>query len=127
MTAKAIILVLWALFLVSPTAEAEKPSIYRTMVTIQVLCSGGGPELLMKELLDNYNEKPIHAMDLSSQSGSDMQMYITENRNNPSSTLLLHNRKGDKTCIFWSAEDYLRTIETESLPAKKPEGMKLES
>ena len=127
MTAKAIILVLWALFLVAPTAEAEKPTIYRNMVTIQVLCSGGGPELLMKELLDNYNEKPIHAMDLSSQSGSDMQMYITENRNNPSSTLLLHNIKGDKTCIFWTAEDYLRTIETESLPAKKPEGMKLES
>ena len=124
---KLILFVLWAALTFSPTAEAEKPTIYRNMVTIQVLCSSGGPELLMKKLLDDYNEKPVHAMDLSTQSGSDMQMYITENRNNPSSTLLLHNRKGDKTCIFWTAEDYLRTIETESLPAKKPEGMKLES
>ena len=123
---KAAIIILWALFSFVD-AKAEKPTIYRNMVTIQVLCSSGGPELLMKKLLDDYNEKPVHAMDLSSQSGTDMQMYITENRNNPSSTLLLHNRKGDKTCIFWTAEDYLRTIETESLPAKKPEGMKLES
>ena len=123
---KFFVLTVWlAMFL--PIAQAEKPTIYRNMVTIQVLCSSGGPELLMKKLLDDYNEKPVHAMDLSSQSGSDMQMYITENRNNPSSTLLLHNRKGDKTCIFWTAEDYLKTIETESLPAKKPEGMKLES
>jgi hypothetical protein len=123
---KFFVLTVWlAMFL--PIAQAEKPTIYRNMVTIQVLCSSGGPELLMKKLLDDYNEKPVHAMDLSTQSGSDMQMYITENRNNPSSTLLLHNRKGDKTCIFWTAEDYLKTIETESLPAKKPEGMKLES
>ena len=124
---KLILFVLWAALTFSPTAEAEKPTIYRNMVTIQVLCSSGGPELFMEKLLDDYNEKPVHAMDLSSQSGTDMQMYITENRNNPSSTLLLHNRKGDKTCIFWTAEDYLKTIETESLPAKKPEGMKLES
>jgi len=123
---KFFVLTMWlAMFL--PIAQAEKPTIYRNMVTIQVLCSSGGPELFMKKLLDDYNEKPVHAMDLSSQSGTDMQMYITENRNNPSSTLLLHNRKGDKTCIFWTAEDYLKTIETESLPAKKPEGMKLES
>jgi len=124
---KSILLIILAALAFSPAAAQEKPTIYRNMVTIQVLCSSGGPELLMKKLLDDYNEKPVHAMDLSTQSGSDMQMYITENRNNPSSTLLLHNRKGDKTCIFWTAEDYLKTIETESLPAKKPEGMKLES
>jgi hypothetical protein len=49
-------------------------------------------------------------------------MYITENKNNPTSTVLLHNQSLDKTCIFWSARDYIRTIETESLPAKTPEG-----
>ena len=53
-------------------------------------------------------------------SGQDYEMYITENKNNPSSTVLLHNQDVNKTCIFWSAKDYLRTIETESLPAKQP-------
>ena len=47
-------------------------------------------------------------------------MYITENKNNPTSTVLLHNKNVDKTCIFWSARDYLRTLEVESLPAKTP-------
>jgi len=28
----------------------------------------------------------------------------------------------NKTCIFWSAKDYLKTIEAESLPAKTPKG-----
>ena len=109
------------LLAISLTAQAEKPNIFRTVVTLQVLCSHGGPEQLIEQLLDDYNEKPVHAMDLSSQSGTNIQMYITENKNNPSSSLLLHNRKVDKTCIFWTAEDYLRTVETESLPAKKPE------
>ena len=59
-------------------------------------------------------------MNLSAPGKTNIQMYITENRSNPSSTLLLHNKEVNKTCIFWSAEDYLRTIETESLPAKKP-------
>ena len=124
---KSMLFIILAAIAFSPAAEAEKPNIFKAIVSLQVLCTFGGPEELMEELLEGYNEKPVHAMDLSTQSGSDMQMYITENRNNPSSTLLLHNRKGDKTCIFWTAEDYLRTIETESLPAKKPEGMKLES
>ena len=109
------------LLAISFTAQAEKPNIFRTVVTLQVLCSHGGPEQLIEQLLDDYNEKPVHAMDLSSQNGTNIQMYITENKNNPSSSLLLHNRKVDKTCIFWTAEDYLRTVETESLPAKKPD------
>jgi hypothetical protein len=74
----------------------------------------------MEELLEGYNEKPVHAMDISTTSGINIQMYITENKNNPTSTVLLHNQSVDKTCIFWSARDYLRTLETESLPAKTP-------
>jgi len=96
--------------------------VFKSVVSIQVLCSLGGPEILMKELLDNYNEKPVHAMDISTSSGLNIVMYITENRNNPSSTVLLHNNNVNKTCIFWSAKDYIRTIETESLPAKSPTG-----
>ena len=103
-------------------ASAEKPNIFKAVVSLQVLCTLGGPDELMEELLDSYNEKPVHGMDISTDSGLNIQMYITENKNNPSSTVLLHNQNVNKTCIFWSAKDYIRTIETESLPAKSPEG-----
>ena len=119
---KLILFVLWAALTFSPTAEAEEPKVFKAVVSIQVICSLGGPEILMKELLDNYNEKPVHAMDISTPSGLNIQMYITENKNNPSSTVLLHNHNVNKTCIFWTAKDYIRTIETESLPAKTPAG-----
>ena len=119
---KLAILALWAIFMFADSAQAEKAKVFKAAVSIQVICSLGGPEILMKELLDNYNEKPVHAMDISTSSGLNIVMYITENRNNPSSTVLLHNSNVDKTCIFWTAKDYLRTIETESLPAKTPAG-----
>jgi len=108
------------LLVVSLSVHAEKSTIFQTVVSIKVICTSGGPEVLMKKLLDSYNEKPIHAMDISTRSGLKIQMYITENRNNPSSTVLMHNHNINKTCIFWSAHDYMRTIETESLPAKTP-------
>jgi len=119
---KALSLVLLAIFLFSTNAQAEKEALFKSVVSIQVVCTSGGPEILMKKLLDSYNEKPVHAMDISTSSGLNIQMYITENRNNPSSTVLMHNHNINKTCIFWSAKDYIRTIETESLPAKSPEG-----
>jgi len=117
---KLLLLALWAIFLAD--AQAEKAKVFKAAVSIQVICSLGGPEILMKELLDNYNEKPVHAMDISTPAGLNIQMYITENKNNPSSTVLLHNHNVNKTCIFWTAKDYIRTIETESLPAKSPAG-----
>jgi hypothetical protein len=102
-------------------AQAEKPDMFRTVVSLQVLCTKGSPELLMKQLLDDYNEKPVHAIDLSSTNTNvNIQLYVTENKNNPSSTFILHNIGIATSCIFWAAEDYLRTLETESLPAKKP-------
>ena len=118
---KLAILALWAIFMFSDSAQAVNPNIFKSVVSLQVLCTSGGPEILMEELLDGYNEKPVHGMDISTDSGLNIQMYITENKNNPSSTVLLHNQNVDKTCIFWSAKDYMRTIETESLPAKTPE------
>ena len=108
------------LLAVSLSAQAELKNVFKGVVSLQVLCTLGDPEELMEELLENYNEKPVHAMDISTTSGLDIQMYITENRNNPSSTVILHNKGINKTCIFWSAKDYLRTLETESLPAKMP-------
>tara|TARA_B100001245_G_scaffold110408_1_gene80776 strand:- start:337 stop:717 length:381 start_codon:yes stop_codon:yes gene_type:complete len=121
MTSKIIISALWFLLLVSPDSMAVNPKIFKSVVSLQVLCTSGGPEILMQELLDGYNEKPVHGMDISTDSGLNIQMYITENKNNPSSTVLLHNQNVDKTCIFWSAQDTIKTIETESLPAKTPE------
>ena len=117
---KLAILALWAIFMFSEDVQAENTNAFKAVVSLQVLCTFGGPEVLMKELLDGYNEKPVHGMDISTSSGLNIQMYITENKNNPSSTVLLHNQNVNKTCIFWSAKDYLRTIETESLPAKQP-------
>ena len=118
---KLILLILWAAMTFSPAAEAEKPDMFRTVVSLQVLCTNGSPALLMKQLLDDYNEKPVHAIDLSSSTTSvNIQLYVTENKNNPSSTFILHNNNVNQSCIFWAAEDYLRTLETESLPAKVP-------
>jgi len=119
---KSILLIILAALALSPAAAEEKPNIFKAVVSLQVLCTFGGPEELMGELLEGYNERPVHAMDISTPSGLNIQMYITENKNNPSSTVLLHNQNVDKTCIFWSAKDTIKTIETESLPAKNPEG-----
>tara|TARA_R100001086_G_scaffold230027_2_gene150175 strand:+ start:1327 stop:1656 length:330 start_codon:yes stop_codon:yes gene_type:complete len=102
-------------------AYAEELKAFKAVVSLQVLCTLGGPETLMEKLLDSYNEKPVHAMDISTPTGLNIQMYITENKNNPSSSVLLHNQNVNKTCIFWSAKDYMRTLEVESLPAKSPE------
>jgi hypothetical protein len=107
--------------IISLPAYAEELKSFKAVVSLQVLCTLGGPEALMEKLLDGYNEKPVHAMDISTTSGLNIQMYITENKNNPSSTVLLHNQNVNKTCIFWSAKDYIRTLEVESLPAKSPE------
>ena len=119
---KFLTLAMCAAMLIPQAVQAVNPNVFKAVVSLQVLCSLGGPEILMKELLDGYNEKPVHAMDISTSSGLNIQMYITENKNNPSSTILLHNQNVNKTCIFWSAKDALRTLETESLPAKSPEG-----
>ena len=104
------------LLLLPFSAQAVNPAFFRTVAPIQAICVQGGPEPIIEELLENYNEKPVHALMLT----PTIQMYITENCNNPSSTLFLHNSKVNQTCIFWSAEDCLKTIETESLPAKMP-------
>ena len=117
---RTILAVLLLMFSVGAASEEKK--VFQAVVSLKVLCTLGGPETLMEELLNGYNEKPVHAMDISTVTGLNIQMYITENKNNPSSTVLLHNQNVNKTCIFWSAKDYIRTLETESLPAKSPEG-----
>ena len=115
-------LAMCAAMLIPQVIQAEEKKVFQAVVSLKVLCTLGGPETLMEELLNGYNERPVHAMDISTVTGLNIQMYITENKNNPSSTVLLHNQNVNKTCIFWSAKDYIRTLETESLPAKSPKG-----
>ena len=115
-------LAMCAAMLIPQVIQAEEKKVFQAVVSLKVLCTLGGPETLMEELLNGYNERPVHAMDISTVTGLNIQMYITENKNNPSSTVLLHNQNVNKTCIFWSAKDYIKTIEVESLPAKSPEG-----
>jgi hypothetical protein len=101
----------------SLNVNAEDPAFFRTIAPIQAICTMGGPGAIIEELLEKYNEKPVHALMVT----PTIQMYIAQNCNNPSSTLFLYNSKVNQTCIFWSAEACLKSIETESLPAKMPE------
>ena len=75
---KLLIFSLWVALVFSPTAKAEKEAIFRSVVSIQVLCTSGGPAVLMKKLLDSYNEKPVHAMDVSTPSGLNIQITTLE-------------------------------------------------
>ena len=50
-----------------------------------------------------------------------LAMIITENKNNPSSTVILANPNLGISCIFMTAKDALLATEAESLPAKQPE------
>jgi hypothetical protein len=48
-------------------------------------------------------------------------MIITENKNNPSSTIILGNPNLNVSCIFMTAKDSLLPTEAESLPTKQPD------
>jgi hypothetical protein len=92
-------------------------------VGVRTVCTRGGPEKIFSWLLRDWNEKPTHALDVAPVA----IMYITENKNNPSSSVILVNKGQNQTCLFWTSPDYLRTIEAESLPAKKPKSLEGET
>ena len=127
MTAKLMILLLWAAFTFSPTADAVKVEPYATVVPMQVLCTKGGPEYLILELMEKYNEVPAYTMEITVDRPLPLFMIITENKNNPSSTIILGNPNLNMSCIFMTAKDSLAPTEAKSLPAKQPseEGPKL--
>ena len=120
MTAKVIISVLWFLFLVTPEAQAVKDKPFAQIVPMQVLCTKGGPEYLILELMEKYNEVPAYTMQISVDHPLPLAMIITENKNNPSSTVILANPNLDMSCIFMTSKDSLLATEAESLPAKQP-------
>ena len=103
-------------------SDVKNPAPFRTVIPMQVICLPGAPGVpggMFELLLNKYNEQPVHAMNLS-MNGVSIQMYISENKNNPSSSVMLYSNRANQTCIFWTAEDFLRTIEVDNLPAKQP-------
>ena len=122
---KLAILALWAIFMFTEEAEAAEP--YATVVPMQVLCTQGGPEYLILELMEKYNEVPAYTMEITVDRPLPLIMIITEIKNNPSSTSILGNPILNMSCIFMTAKDSLTPTEAKSLPAKQPseEGPKL--
>ena len=117
---KTAILVLWALITFSDYAHSQEGQPFKTVIPLQVVCLNGGPKGMAEVLLERYNEQIVHGMNVSTLH-QDIQMFISENKNNPSSTLFMYNSRLNQTCIFWTAKDVLKSKPTESLPAKSPE------
>ena len=107
---------LGAILLLFPLVAVGEP--FATVVPMQVLCTKGGPEYLILELMEKYNEVPAYTMEITVDRPLPIYMVITENKNNPTSTIILGNPNLNMSCIFMTAKDTLLPTEAESLPAK---------
>lgn len=101
----------------SPAVQAE---VYQQIIPMRVLCTQGGPSFLLEQLRDNYNEQVRYSMEISVDSGYPVGLLITENSNNPSSSILMVNSNLNMSCIFYTSKDVLKDAGGESLPAKQP-------
>ena len=117
---KFFVLAVWIAMLIPQAADAAKEKPFAQIVPMQVLCTKGGPEYLILELMEKYNEVPAYTMQISVDHPLPLAMIITENKNNPSSTVILANPNLDMSCIFMTAKDSLLATEAKSLPAKQP-------
>ena len=117
---RTVLIALLTMFIAGNTAIASKDKPFAQIVPMQVLCSKGGPEYLILELMEKYNEVPAYTMQISVDHPLPLAMIITENKNNPSSTVILANPNLGMSCIFMTAKDSLLATEAESLPAKQP-------
>ena len=117
---KFFVLAVWIAMLIPQAADAAKEKPFAQIVPMQVLCTKGGPEYLILELMEKYNEVPAYTMQISVDHPLPLAMIITENKNNPSSTVLLANPNLGVSCIFMTAKDSLLATEAKSLPAKQP-------
>ena len=107
---------LGAILLLFPLVASGEP--FATVVPMQVLCTKGGPEYLMLDLMEKYNEVPAYTMEITVDRPLPLYMIITENKNNPTSTIILGNPNLNMSCIFMTAKDTLLPTEAKSLPAK---------
>ena len=73
---------------------------------------------MMLELMEKYNEVPAYTMEITVDRPLPLYMIITENKNNPTSTIILGNPNLNMSCIFMTAKDTLLPTEAKSLPAK---------
>ena len=117
---KFFVLAVWIAMLIPQAADAAKEKPFAQIVPMQVLCTKGGPEYLILELMEKYNEVPAYTMQISVDHPLPLAMIITEHKNNPSSTVLLANPNLGVSCIFMTAKDSLLATEAKSLPAKQP-------
>ena len=117
---KFFVLAVWIAMLIPQAADAAKEKPFAQIVPMQVLCTKGGPEYLILELMEKYNEVPAYTMQISVDHPLPLAMIITENKNNPSSTVILANPNLGVSCIFMTAKDSVLATEAESLPAKQP-------
>ena len=117
---RTVLIALLTMFIAGNTAIASKDKPFAQIVPMQVLCSKGGPEYLILELMEKYNEVPAYTMQISVDHPLPLAMIITENKNNPSSTVILANPNLGMSCIFMTAKDSLLATAAESLPAKQP-------
>ena len=117
---RTVLIALLTMFIAGNTAIASKDKPFAQIVPMQVLCSKGGPEYLILELMEKYNEVPAYTMQISVDHPLPLAMIITENKNNPSSTVILANPNLEMSCIFMTSKDSLLATEAESLPAKQP-------
>ncbi len=118
---KFFVLAVWIAMLIPQAADAVENKPFAQIVPMQVLCTKGGPEYLILELMDKYNEVPAYTMSISVDHPLPLAMIITENKNNPSSTVILANPNLGVSCIFMTSKDSLLATEAKSLPAKQPE------
>ena len=116
MKTKALILAAAFAAFFTPTAQAFFPQI----VPLRALCVSGSPEPLLMKLLEKYNEVPKYTMQLTVDSPKPILMIVTENENNPSSTVLLVNPNLNISCVFYTAKDTLKDTGAKSLPEKMP-------
>ena len=118
---KFFVLAVWVAMFIPQAADAVKEKPFAQIVPMQVLCTKGGPEYLILELMEKYNEVPAYTMQISVDHPLPLGMIITENKNNPSSTVILANPNLGVSCIFMTSKDSLLATEAKSLPAKQPE------
>ena len=103
----------------SSSVQASAP--FPQIIPMRTLCVHGGPEPLLMKLKEQYNEVPKWSMQITVASPLPVVMILTENKNNPSSTVLLVNANLNLSCVFFTSKDHLKDNGADTdLPAKQP-------
>ena len=119
MRTKSIIIAAALAAFFSSVAQASAP--FPQIIPMRTLCVYGGPEPLLMKLKEQYNEVPKWSMEISVDSPLPIQMIVTENKSNPSSTVLMVNGNLNMSCVFFTSKDHLKDNGADTdLPPKQP-------